>query len=43
MIKNLVFSGAGVKIYSFFGFIKYLEERELLKNIKAIVRTSVDQ
>lgn len=40
MIKNLVFSGAGVKIYCFLGFIKYLEEHDLLKNIKAIIGTS---
>lgn len=40
MIKNLVFSGAGVKIYCFLGFIKYLQENELLENIKAIIGTS---
>ncbi len=40
MIKNLVFSGAGVKLYCFIGFIKYLEEQDLLKNISAIIGTS---
>ena len=40
MIKNLVFSGAGIKLYCFIGFIKYLEEQDLLKNINAVIGTS---
>ena len=40
MIENLVFSGAGIKIYSFIGFIKCLHENDLLKNIKSFIGTS---
>ena len=40
MIKNLVFSGAGTKIYSFIGALKVLEEKDLLKNIENIIGTS---
>ena len=40
MIENLVFSGAGVKIYSLIGFVKYLNEKDLLKNIKCLIGTS---
>ena len=40
MIENLVFSGAGVKIYSLVGFIKCLDENDLLKNIKSVIGTS---
>ena len=40
MIKNLVFSGAGVKIYSFLGFIKALNEFDLLSNINSFIGTS---
>lgn len=40
MIENLVFSGAGVKIYSLIGFVKYLNEKDLLKNIKSVIGTS---
>jgi NTE family protein len=40
MIKNIVFSGAGVKIYSFLGFIKALEEHNLLKNVESYIGTS---
>ena len=40
MIENIVFSGAGVKIYSFLGFIKALNEFDLLSNIKSIIGTS---
>ena len=35
MIENLVFSGAGVKIYTFIGFIKALDELNILKNVKS--------
>ena len=40
MIKNIVFSGAGLRIYTFLGFIKALNERDLLKNITSIIGTS---
>ena len=40
MIENLVFSGAGIKIYSFIGFIKCLHENDLLKNVKSFIGTS---
>ena len=40
MIKNLVFSGAGVKIYTFLGFIKALEENNILSNIESFIGTS---
>ena len=40
MIKNIVFSGAGLRIYTFLGFIKALNEYDLLKNITSIIGTS---
>lgn len=40
MIENLVFSGGGIKIYTFLGFIKSLKEQNLLDNIKSIIGTS---
>ena len=40
MISNIVFSGAGVKIYSFLGFIKALNEFDLLSNIDSFIGTS---
>ena len=40
MIKNLVFSGAGIKIYSFLGFIKALHEYNLLENVDSFIGTS---
>ena len=40
MIKNLVFSGAGIKIYSFLGFIKALNEQDLLNDIESYIGTS---
>jgi|TARA_B110001469_G_C9643155_1_gene324042 NTE family protein len=40
MIENLVFSGAGVKIYTFIGFIKALDELNILKNVKSFIGTS---
>ena len=40
MISNIVFSGAGVKIYSFLGFIKALNEFDLLSNIYSFIGTS---
>ena len=40
MIENLVFSGAGVKIYTVIGFIKALDEYDILKNIKSFIGTS---
>ena len=41
MIKNLVFSGGGVKGISYLGIIKYIEEQKLLKNIENIAASSV--
>jgi len=41
MIKNLVFSGGGVKGYSYIGCLKALEELNILKDIKAISSTSI--
>ena len=40
MIKNIVFSGAGLRIYTFLGFIKALNEHDLLKNVTSIIGTS---
>jgi NTE family protein len=40
MIQNIVFSGAGLRIYTFLGFIKALNERDLLKTITSIIGTS---
>ena len=40
MIENIVFSGAGIKLYSFLGFIRILEEKDILSNIKAFIGTS---
>jgi len=40
MIKNLVISGGGIKIISALGVIKYLEEKDLIKNIKNFYGTS---
>jgi NTE family protein len=40
MIENLVMSGAGIKLYIFVGVLKYLEEKDILKNIKSFCGTS---
>ena len=40
MITKLVFSGGGVKCFIFLGFIKALEEKDLIKNIDSIIGTS---
>lgn len=40
MIENLVFSGAGIKLYTFVGFVKYLNEKDILKNITVFNGTS---
>ena len=40
MIENLVFSGAGIKLYTFLGFIKKLDEMDILKNVKSYIGTS---
>lgn len=42
MIENLVFSGGGTKIYTFLGFLRYLNETEehFSKNIKSVIGTS---
>ena len=33
-IRNIVFAGGGARIFSQFGFIKALEEHNLLNNVK---------
>jgi len=40
MITNIVFSGAGIKIYTFIGALKALKEKDLLKNITSLIGTS---
>jgi NTE family protein len=40
MIENIVFSGAGSRIYIFLGFIKALDEHNILSNIKSVIGTS---
>ena len=40
MIKNIVFSGGGVKIYSFLGFIKAFEEQNLFEHVESYIGTS---
>lgn len=40
MFKNLVLSGAGVKIFCFIGVLRVLEEKNILKNIDCICGTS---
>jgi NTE family protein len=42
MIENLVFSGCGTKLYSFLGFLRYLNEtyEEFNKNIRSVIGTS---
>ena len=40
MIENIVFSGAGIRIYTFLGFIKALNDFEMLCNIKSVIGTS---
>ena len=39
-IKNLVFSGGGVKIFIFAGCLKYMYENNLIDNLEAICGTS---
>lgn len=41
MIKNLVFSGGGIKGYSFIGCLKALEELKIINHIQAISCTSI--
>lgn len=41
MYKNLIFSGGGVKGYLFLGVFKYLEENNLIKDVKSIAGTSI--
>jgi len=41
MYKNLIFSGGGVKGYLFLGVYKYLEEHNLIDNVKSIAGTSI--
>ena len=40
-IKNIVFAGGGARIFSHFGFIKALEENNLLKSIENYIGTSI--
>lgn len=40
MIKNLVFSGGGTKLYTFIGFLKALHEAKMVNNIESIIGTS---
>jgi NTE family protein len=40
MIENIVFSGAGSRIYIFLGFIKALDEHNILSNVKSVIGTS---
>lgn len=40
MIKNLVLSGCGVKIFLYLGILKYLDEHDILKNITRYVGCS---
>ena len=40
-IKKLVFSGGGIKGIAYIGILKYLEEKDLVKNVNTIVGTSV--
>jgi len=40
-LRNIVFAGGGARIFSHFGFIKALEEHDLLKNINNFVGTSI--
>ena len=39
-IENIVFSGAGSRIYTFLGFIKALDTYKILPNIKSVIGTS---
>jgi len=40
-IKSIALDGGGVKGFSFIGVIKYLEEKNILKNIKHVIGSSV--
>lgn len=40
MIENLAFSGGGIKCYAYIGVLKYLEEKNLLKNVGRFSCTS---
>ena len=40
MIKNLVFSGGGIKCISYIGVLKYLEENNMIKDIQSIAGSS---
>ena len=40
MIENLAFSGGGVKCITYIGILKFLEEQNIIKNIKHIAGTS---
>ena len=40
-LRNIVFAGGGARIFSHFGFIKALEEKNLMKNIVNFAGTSI--
>lgn len=40
MIKNIVLSASGSKFFIHFGFIKYLEKHDMIKNIETIIGCS---
>ena len=40
-IKNIVFAGGGARIFSHFGFVKALEESNLLTSVENFVATSI--
>lgn len=40
MVKNLVFSGGGIKCISYIGILKYLEENNMIKDIQSIAGSS---
>tara|TARA_Y100000389_G_C17462572_1_gene522947 strand:- start:949 stop:1986 length:1038 start_codon:yes stop_codon:yes gene_type:complete len=40
-LRNIVFAGGGARIFSHFGFIKALEEHDLMKNIVNFAGTSI--
>jgi len=39
--KNLIFCGGGIKLYTFIGAIKVLEENDILSNITTYIGTSI--
>ena len=39
--KHLIFCGGGIKLYTFIGAIKVLEEKKILNNIETYIGTSI--